>query len=78
MTRGEGDGGVWCPGVWYPGVVVLLIGRDGNAFTIIGRVSRALRRAGVPPSEIDRFRGEATAGDYDHVLQTCMHWVTVA
>lgn len=61
----------------YPNVAVELSGQDGNAFAIVGRVQRALRRAGVPGSEIDEFRTEAMAGDYDHLLRTCMRWVEV-
>ena len=61
--------------VRYPHVRVRLVGEDGNAFAILGRVARALRRAGVPPEEIRRFHEEATAGDYDHLLATVMAWV---
>ena len=61
----------------YPDVMVDLTGRDGNAFAVIGAVRKALRRAGVPNDEIDRFSTEATSGDYDHVLQTAMSWVEV-
>jgi hypothetical protein len=39
----------------YPDVTVRLSGEDGNAFLIIGRVSRALRRAGVPADEVYQF-----------------------
>jgi hypothetical protein len=62
----------------YPDIEVQLSGEDGNAFAIIGRVRQALRRADVSTEEIDEFTEEATAGDYDHVLQTCFKWVTVA
>lgn len=62
----------------YPDVEVQLSGEDGNAFYIIGRVTRALRRAGVPREKIDVFVAEATSGDYDHVLQTTMRWVATA
>lgn len=61
----------------YPEIEVQLTGRDGNAFAILGEVQRALRRAGVEPDEIDAFRAEATSGDYDHLLRTCMAWVEV-
>jgi hypothetical protein len=63
--------------VKYPEVRVRLTGEDGNAMVIIGRVRRALRQAGVRTGEVNEFTREATAGDYDHVLQTCMRWVTV-
>ena len=62
--------------VRYPEVRVPLVGEDGNAFAILGRVQKALRRAGVEPEEIRRFVREATADDYDHLLQTVMAWVT--
>jgi hypothetical protein len=62
--------------VKYPDIEVQLTGEDGNAFFIIGRVSQALRRAGIPSSEIDEFRKICMSGDYDNVLQTCMKWVT--
>ena len=61
----------------YPNVKVQLTGQNGNAFNIMGRVTRELRRAGVSADEIDKFRQEATSGDYDNVLQTAMRWVDV-
>lgn len=63
----------------YPSVnvTVKLTGEDANAFAIMGRVIRELRRAGVPSEEIDRFRKEAMSGDYDNLLRTCMRWVNV-
>lgn len=61
--------------VKYPDITVDLSGEDGNAFSILGRVRRALRRAGVANDEIETFSNEATSGDYDHLLQTVMKWV---
>jgi len=61
----------------FPDVSVELSGSDGNAFAILGSVSKALRRAGVSDADRQEFMDEATAGDYDHLLQTCMAWVTV-
>ena len=61
----------------YPNVRVRLVGEDGNAFAIMGRVTRAMRRAGLPPEEVAAFRDEATAGDYDQLLATVMRWVEV-
>jgi len=64
--------------VKYPDITVKLVGSDGNAFAILGKVSGAMRRAGnVPKEEIDAFMEEATSGDYDHLLATCMKWVDV-
>lgn len=59
-------------------IEVQLSGRDGNAFAIIGAVSGAMKRAKVSKEEIDSFIKEATNGDYDHLLQTCMRWVSVS
>lgn len=61
----------------FPSIKVQLTGEDGNAFIIIGRVRRALRDGGAGPDAEQQFSAEAMAGDYDHVLQTCMKWVTV-
>lgn len=62
----------------YPEIEVGLIGEDGNAANIIGKVRLALRRARVPASEIDQFCREAMSGDYDNVLATAMRWVDVS
>jgi hypothetical protein len=61
----------------YPDITVTLVGTDGNAFAVLGKVSRALRQAGVSDDERQAFMAEATAGDYDHLLQTIMRWVEV-
>lgn len=62
----------------YPKVKVKLVGEDGNAFSILGRVILALKRAKVEASELDAFKAEATAGDYDHLLATVSKWVSVS
>jgi hypothetical protein len=62
----------------YPKVRVKLTGTDGNAFALLGKVKEAMRKAKVPPGEITAFIEEATSGDYNHLLQTCMKWVDVA
>lgn len=72
--------------VKYPDVHVQLSGEDGNAFVIMGAVTRQLRRhlqgEGMSGVFVDQvigdFRAEATSGDYDHLLQTCMRWVDVS
>lgn len=63
--------------VRYPGIAVPLVGVNGNAFVIIGTVLRHLGMAGVSEEEKEEFKKEAMSGDYDHLLQTCMKWVTV-
>jgi hypothetical protein len=61
----------------YPNVKVKLVGKDGNAFAILGSVRVALKKAKVPQTEIDAFLSEAMSGNYDNLLQTCMKWVDV-
>jgi hypothetical protein len=56
----------------YPNIKVKLVGRDGNAFAIMGNVSRALRQNGAPKAEIDECVAEMTSGDYNNLLQTAM------
>jgi hypothetical protein len=55
---------------------VKLIGMDGNAFAILGKVQAALEKAGQV-AEAEAFFNEATSGDYDHLLQTAMRYVDV-
>lgn len=61
----------------YPEIEVQLTGQNGNALNLIGIVRKALRRANVPDEEVLQFTEQATMGDYDNVLVTCMEWVTV-
>ena len=56
--------------------IVRLIGGDGNAFAIIGKVRRALVAAGQH-EEAERFMREATSGDYNRLLATVMDYVEV-
>lgn len=61
----------------YPDVHVQLSGNNGNAFSIMGAVGQALRRHGVSDAEIKEYTEESMSGDYDHLLQTAMKWVSV-
>jgi hypothetical protein len=56
--------------------VAKLLGADGNAFGILGRVRRAIL-ASNHPELTDAFMREATAKDYDHLLATCQQYVTI-
>jgi hypothetical protein len=55
-------------------VTVKLVGEDGNAFAILGRVSKALRRSGQPEAAKE-YLAKATAGDYNHLLAVTMEYV---
>ena len=61
----------------YPEVNVQLVGEDGNAFSVLGQVRNALKHHGVSLEERKEFMAEAMAGDYDHLLQVVMKWVSV-
>lgn len=64
--------------VKYPKVKVKLTGSDGNAFAILGKVSGALRHAGVSEGIINNFKTEAMASTYDKLLQVCFDWVVIS
>lgn len=61
----------------YENVTVQLLGLDGNAFSILGRVMSAMRDEGIAQEEIDLFLKEATGGNYDELLATVAKWVNV-
>lgn len=62
----------------HPEVRVRLVGEDGNAFAILACCREAARRAGLPEEQIDAFTAEATSGDYNHLLATCVRWFEIA
>ena len=57
-------------------VIVELIGCNGNAFAVMGKVTKALKRAGHGDL-VEPYKNEAMSGDYDHLLQTTMKYVEV-
>ena len=61
--------------VKYPQIKVKLTGMNGNAFVILGLVEEALKKGKVSKEGIDTFIAEATSGDYNHLLQTCLKTV---
>ena len=58
-------------------VTVSLTEVDGNAFSVMGAVKKALRRHGVKKEELDEYTKQATSGDYDNLLRVTMEWVEV-
>ena len=56
---------------------VKLIGQDGNAFSIMGRVKKALLQAGADKEYIDKYLKESTVGDYSYLLAVSMEYVNV-
>ena len=56
------------PQLKQTGIRVKLINTDGNAFSILGVVLHALRKAGYGEDFIKAFMVEATRSDYQHLL----------
>lgn len=46
----------------------VLVGVDGNAFSVIAAVRQALRRAGASKEYRDAYLAEAMSGDYVYLL----------
>ena len=57
--------------------VVQLIGQDGNAFAIMGRVRNALKQAGGDHEYIEQYISQAMSGDYNNLLVVSMKYVDV-
>lgn len=45
-----------------------LVGVDGNAFSVMGYVTNAMRTAGMSAAERDIYRSMAMSGDYNNLL----------
>ena len=54
-----------------------LVGTDGNAFSIIGRVSRALKDAGLRDRAKEFTDKAFKSGSYDALLALCLNYVDV-
>jgi hypothetical protein len=51
-----------------------LTGEDGNAFAVMARVMKVLRKAGQGHL-CEEFQKKATGGDYNHLLSVCLEYV---
>jgi len=54
--------------------VLKLVGRDGNAFAILGAAQTVARKNKM---EWNKIYEEATSGDYDNLLQVMMKYFDV-
>lgn len=54
-----------------------LIGTDGNVYSIIGRVTRALERDGQPDRAREFVKRAFGSKSYDAVLALCLEYVEV-
>lgn len=56
---------------------IKLIGTDGNAFAILGKVRKVLEDNGYSEDQLEEFVLQATSGDYSNLLGVCCQWVNV-
>ena len=54
-----------------------LIGVDGNAYFIMGYVSKALKREGLSDL-VDKYIKEATSSDYHHLVFVSCEYIDMA
>lgn len=57
---------------------VQLVGKDGNAFAVLGACSAAAKKAGWDKAKCDEFMNAAMSGNYDHLLQTALQYFDVS
>jgi hypothetical protein len=55
-----------------------LTGTDGNAFALLGAALKTAKAAKWTPEQIETFKKEATAGDYENLLQALTRHFDVA
>lgn len=64
-------------GLEYKKPVVKLVGEDGNVFNVIGKVSKALNKAGLK-DKAESFTNKAfNASSYNEVIKLCQKYVKV-
>lgn len=61
----------------YPDVDVALVGQDSGLLSLATIAGRALRRHGVPSSEVDELYRAVTQGTYNEGLHELTCWVNV-
>jgi hypothetical protein len=57
--------------------MVKLVGEDGNIFAIVGKCSKALKRAGMPDLAKQMTSEVFACGSYNEALQIVMKYVEV-
>lgn len=49
-----------------------LVGVDGNAFSVMGYVAKAMENEGKTEEEVEAYQKEAMSGNYTHLLATSL------
>ena len=52
-----------------------LIGLNGNAFTILSYVRKAMKRSGYSKTKINEYLESAKSGDYNHLLRLSQNMI---
>lgn len=52
-----------------------LVGVDGNAFAVIGYVTKAMRAEGFTKEEINKYQQDAMSSDYSHLISASANMV---
>lgn len=52
-----------------------LVGVDGNAYSVMGYVTNAMRQAGMSKEERDTYLKDAMSDDYNHLLVVSMEMI---
>ena len=52
-----------------------LVGVDGNAFSVMGYVAKAMRNEGKTREQIDAYYADAKSGDYNHLLSVSFQMI---
>lgn len=52
-----------------------LVGVDGNAYSVMGYVTNAMRQAGMSKAERDAYLKDAMSDDYNHLLVVSMEMI---
>lgn len=56
---------------------VQLSGQDGNAFIVIGVMTKALKSVGNSDSIVEDYEKQATSDSYNHLLKVSMSFANV-
>jgi len=64
---------------YVPGTKILkpkvpLVGEDGNAYSIMGRIARGLKKVGCTKEIIDEYIKKSKSGDYDNLLRVALEY----
>ena len=54
-----------------------LINNDSNAFSILSKVSKSLKKAGADNEYINQYLKDAKSGDYDNLLSVISKYVKI-